>query len=423
MKTWLKSTLPLPAKLALKRLLKPFRREEKIPAWLFETPKLSIEGRVDFSEVEQVLNSTVPPSRSSAGAIKTSIVIPVFNKAEFTFQCLRSLIAEIDFNEAEVIVVNNASSDETKQLLETFKDFVEVLNNDENRGFVDACNQGAARAKGKFLVFLNNDTVVLPGWLTELVETAERHDNVGVVGSLFLYPNGLVQEAGSIVWRSGEAFHYGWSRSPDDPRFIFARDVDYCSGASLLIRKDLFDQIGGFDRRYAPAYYEDADLCFAARAAGYRVVFQPASRIIHYEGATAGRDDNAGFKNYQLTNQSKFYDKWKTVLHSEHFAFEKRNIEKAAHRLPKTAVVVFDDRIPTPDRDAGSGRMLLILRLLSRHYRTVFVYKVGNDSPEYQRLLWKEGVETVNLVDYPRLLKERKFHVAIVSRPELEVPC
>jgi len=101
----------LPAKLALKRLLKPFRRKATLPAWVFETPKLSSDGRVDFNEVERFLNSTVPPTRSSTLAIKTSIVIPVFNKAEFTFQCLRSLIAEIDFNETEVIVVNNASTD------------------------------------------------------------------------------------------------------------------------------------------------------------------------------------------------------------------------------------------------------------------------------------------------------------------------
>jgi len=419
MKTWLKSKLPLPAKLALKRLLKPFRREATLPTWVFETPKLSSDGRVDFNEVERFLNSTVPPTRSSTVAIKTSIVIPVFNKAEFTFQCLRSLIAEIDFNETEIIVVNNASTDETAALLSHFANWVEVLDNPDNRGFGDASNQGAAWAHGQFLVFLNNDTIVLPGWLDTLVETVGRDEKIGVVGSLLLYPDGKVQEAGSIVWNTGEAFHYGWGGSLEDHRFTFARDVDYCSGASLLIRKALFDQLGGFDRRYAPAYYEDVDLCFSARAAGYRVVFQPASKIIHYEGVTAGRYVNSGVKQFQVINRQKFYDKWQDVLKLKHFQNEKRNIPKAAHRIPEEAVIVFDDRIPTPDLDAGSARMLLILKLLARHYRTVFVYQTKSPELRYEQALLNEGIETIDLIYYSRLLKLQSFHTAIVSRPEI----
>jgi GT2 family glycosyltransferase len=416
MKAWLKKKLPFPVKLALKRALGSFRRQPDIPPFSFQTSQLSPDGRVDFDSVKRFLQTWTRPTRTS---IKVSIVIPVFNKAEFTFQCLRSLIEQIDLSDIEVIVVNNASTDETKQLLETLSEYVGVIDNSENRGFVDACNQGAATATGKFLVFLNNDTVVTPGWLTGLVTTIEDNNDIGVVGSLLLYPNGVVQEAGSIIWNNGEAFHYGWGRTSDDRRLGFARDVDYCSGASLLIRKSLFEKIGGFDVRYAPAYYEDADVCMSARAEGYRVVFQPASKLIHYEGTTAGRDESAGFKNYQRLNQPKFYDKWKEVLQREHFAYEEQNIERAAHRLPKEAVVVFDDRIPTPDLDAGSARMVLILKLLSKHYRTVFIYKAQNESPRYEQLLWKAGIETFDLVHFPKLFKQREFKTAIVSRPEL----
>ncbi|PYS79200.1 MAG: hypothetical protein DMF66_03590 [Acidobacteria bacterium] len=197
--------------------------------------------------------------------INTSVVIPVFNKVEFTFQCLRSLLREVNSDDTEVIVVNNASTDETREVLSHFGGLVRVIENEINRGFVDACNQGAGIARGRFLVFLNNDTVVLPGWLDALVETAERDPRAGAVGSLFLYPDGRVQEAGAILWSNGEAFHYGWGRSPEDRRFTFAREVDYCSGASLLVRRELFERLGGFDRRYAPAYYEDADLCMGVR--------------------------------------------------------------------------------------------------------------------------------------------------------------
>jgi GT2 family glycosyltransferase len=287
MKSWLKEIVPFPLKLALKRQrarLFALRKKENT-AWTQTTPRIIDGSPLDFDEVKQVAASLTRLENSAERRIKTSIIIPVFNKAAFTFQCLRSLLNEIDLTETEVVVVNNASTDETAALLSYFTNWVEVLNNPDNRGFGDACNQGATGSRGEFLVFLNNDTIVLPGWLDTLVETVERDEKIGVVGSLLLYPDGKVQEAGSIVWNTGEAFHYGWGGSPVDHRFTFARDVDYCSGASLLIRKALFDQLGGFDRRYVPAYYEDVDLCFSARDAGYRVVFQPASKIIHYEEA------------------------------------------------------------------------------------------------------------------------------------------
>jgi GT2 family glycosyltransferase len=350
-------------------------------------------------------------------AIKTSVVIPVFNKVEFTFQCLRSLLRELAGGDTEVIVVNNASTDETREVLSHFGGLVRVIDNETNRGFVDACNQGAGVARGRFLVFLNNDTVVLPGWLDALVETAERDHRAGAVGSLFLYPDGRVQEAGAILWSNGEAFHYGWGRSAEDRRFTFAREVDYCSGASLLIRRELFERLGGFDRRYAPAYYEDADLCMGVRSLGYAVVYQPLSRLIHYEGATAGRDTRTGFKHYQVVNREKFYEKWRDTLAREHCGEDPSRAERAANRKWAAQVAVFDDRIPTPDRDAGSARMLFILRALSEWCHPVFVTASKQVWPEYEKLLWKEGVETASALDFRRLLKRRRFCAAVISRP------
>ncbi|HZT57203.1 MAG TPA: glycosyltransferase [Pyrinomonadaceae bacterium] len=363
--------------------------------------------------------TAVETPQATSSSVKTSIVIPVFNKAEFTFQCLRSLIREVDFDDTEVIVVNNASTDETREMLSHFDGFVRVIDNDTNRGFVDACNQGAAAARGRFLVFLNNDTVVLPGWLENLVETIESDERAGAVGSLFLYPDGRIQEAGAIVWSNGEAFHYGWGRSPEDRRFAFAREVDYCSGASLLVRKDLFDRLGGFDRRYAPAYYEDTDICMGVRSLGFKVVYQPRSRLVHYEGATAGTDTRTGFKRFQVVNREKFYEKWRDTLAREHQPFDPSKAERAANRKWDTQVVVFDDRMPSPDRDAGSIRMLFILRALKEWCHPVFVTTAKRHWPEYERLLWKEGVETAGILELPRLAKARRFRAAVASRPEV----
>jgi O-antigen biosynthesis protein len=357
--------------------------------------------------------------RAPDAHLLTSIIIPVFNKVDYTFQALRSLLREVDLRANEIIVVNNASRDETPQLLAHLGSLVTVINNEENLGFVDACNQGAQAAGGRYLIFLNNDTTVLPGWWQHLVETIERDEQVGAVGSLFLYPNGLIQEAGAIVWRDGAAFHYGWGLRADDRRCNFAREVDYCSGASLLIRKSLFDQLGGFDRRFAPAYYEDIDLCMGVRALGHKVVFQPASRLIHYEGVTAGRDTGAGFKRYQLVNREKFVAKWREVLAREHQPNDKALVERAANRKQGPRIIVFDERIPTPDRDAGSARMLFILRTLNAWARVVFVPMNRPEWPEYERRLWREGIETARVADYPRLLRARKFSAGIMSRPSV----
>ena len=380
-------------------------------------PHVEPFGASDFLFLARAARGEGPESPDPARPVTASVVVPVFNKAEFTFQCLRSLLRVLDFSDAEVIVVDNGSTDETPELLSHFRGFVRVIRNEENRGFVDACNQGAAAARGRHLVFLNNDTVVLPGWLEALVETAERDRAAGAVGSMFLYPDGRIQEAGSIVWSNGEAFHYGWGKSPEDRRFQFARDVDYCSGASLLIRRELFERLGGFDRRYAPAYYEDTDLCMGVRSLGYKVVYQPHSRLYHFEGGTAGTDTRTGFKRYQVINRDKFYDKWRAVLGREHLPEDRARAERAANRKWATQVAVFDDRIPTPDRDAGSARMLHVLRALAEWCHPVLITTSKQLWPEYERLLWKEGVETAHALDFRRLMRARGFRAAVISRP------
>lgn len=364
--------------------------------------------------------SKKPAGEPRAAGIQSSIIIPVFNKAEFTFQCITSLMQQIDFSENEVIVVDNASTDETGRVLSHFENFVRVIRNEENRGFVDACNQGAAVARGKYLLFLNNDTKVLPGWLDHLVETIESNPASGAVGSMFLYPDGSIQEAGAIVWKNGEAHHYGWGASPDDRRFNFAREVDYCSAASLLIKKEIFQQLGGFDRRFAPAYYEDVDLCFGVRSLGYRVIYQPMSRLVHYEGVTAGGDTAKGVKHFQITNREKFVEKWREVLEKEHLEKHLKRLDEAADRnRGRPKIIVFDERVPSPDRDAGSARMFVILKTLAKWSHVIFVPFNRPQGIQYEQALWKEGIETANAEDYRRLLKNKNVQAAIVSRPSV----
>jgi len=175
-----------------------------------------------------------------------------------------------------------------------------------NSGFVHAVNAGIAAARGEFIVLLNNDTVVTPGWLDALVDRAKSDRRVGVVGAKLVYPDGRLQEAGGIVWRDGSAWNYGRYNDPDDPAYTLLADVDYCSGACLLVRADILNTLGGLDTRYVPAYYEDADLAFATRELGFRVVYEPKAVVCHIEGATSGRDIRTGAKRYQEVNQEDF---------------------------------------------------------------------------------------------------------------------
>lgn len=193
---------------------------------------------------------------------------------------------------------------------------IELVHNPLNEGFVVACNQGAALARGEFIVFLNNDTQVTPGWLEHLLAVMDD-DQVGVAGSRLVYPDGRLQEAGGIIFNDASGWNYGRDGDPRDPRYGYDRPVDYCSGACLMVRASLWRQLDGFDSRYTPAYYEDTDLCFATRAAGYQVMYCAASVVVHHEGVTAGTDTAAGCKAFQPRNRQRFADKWRDALREQ----------------------------------------------------------------------------------------------------------
>ena len=210
-----------------------------------------------------------------------SIVIPVYNHLEYTVCCLASLLKYLPQCSFEVIVIDDGSHDETSKILPTIEN-IRYYRNEENVGFLLSCNKGATLARGRYLVFLNNDTQVLEGWLDELVKTVQENSDVGLVGSKLLYPNGVLQEAGAILKPDGSAELVGLNNDPDRPEFNVVREVDYCSGACLFIEAELFKTLGGFDEIYAPCYCEDSDLAFRIRKMGKRVLYQPRSVVVHH---------------------------------------------------------------------------------------------------------------------------------------------
>jgi len=368
------------------------------------------------AEVDRIALARELASGGDRRAPVCSVVIPVYNHAYHTSRCLRSLILTKVDTPFEIIVVDNASTDHTGDVLEYYCSRVRVITNTHNKGFGAACNQGAEAASGEFVVFLNNDTEVTTGWLDRLTETFMDFGDAGAVGARLVYPDGTLQEAGGIVWQDGGASNYGKGKDPSEPRYGYMREVDYCSAACLMARKDLFTRLGGFDPLYEPAYYEDTDLCFGIRSLGYKVYYQPLGEVIHYEGGTAGTDTNAGLKRYQDVNSEKFRKKWEEALRLQR-ARSSEALYDASDRRSGPRMLFIDYQAPQYDKDSGGLRLYLMMKLLSKDgCRPCFMLPWDAVPDRYTMALGAAGVRVVPEKEVWGELSSGLFDIVVLSR-------
>lgn len=278
----------------------------KIPVYVRDTyrhNRIKLINRRFFKDILAVELADVQPLKFSQPANPlVTIIIPVFNKWQFTYHCLNSISEHTSGIDYEIIVIDNASTDATAQLFKSVRGLTYVRNQ-VNANFAGGNNQGAKIARGKYLMFLNNDTAVTPGWLNALVDELEHNSRTGIVGGRLLYPNNTIQHAGILFGKDLVPYH-AWTRAKrDDPRVTKRKLFPAVTGACLMISKDDYVEVDGFDEKYINGL-EDIDLCLKIRDLGREIVYRPDCVVLHYESISSGR-----FR-YAEQNTALFFSRW-----------------------------------------------------------------------------------------------------------------
>ena len=357
--------------------------------------------------------------------VEISIIIPAYNQIEYTYNCIQSIIKTTNQIKYEIILADDCSTDKTINIQSFIKNLI-VIRPEHNLRFTLNCNNAAEYAKGKYIVFLNNDTIVKDGWLFWLKKILDDRPDVGLVGSKLIYQDGTLQEAGGIIWSDGSGWNYGRGQNPELPEYNYVKEVDYISGASIMIRKTLWKEIGGFDKRFAPSYCEDSDLCFEVRKHGYKVVYQPLSELAHFEGISNGTSTSEGLKAYQITNSKKLYEKWENVLRTEQYPHGKCVFKARDRSFDKKTIILFDETVPTFDKDAGSRTLYDYIEILvEMGYNVKMMTHNFYHDPDYSKIYQQMGVEVLYgyemYTNWKQWFKDNHACIdyAFISRPEI----
>ncbi len=357
----------------------------------------------------------------------TVIAILTLNNVDLLKQCLESVFANTHVA-YRICVVNQASTDGTKAYLDSLGDRIDVIHSPKNLGFIGGNNLVMERYPENDIVMLNNDTIVKQGWLRALRDCAYSDPKIGIVGAKLLYPDGRLQEAGGEIFQDGSGRNIGKYGDPNRYIYNIRRDVDYCSGACLFIKRKVLDEIGYLDEIFSPAYWEDTDLCFRARKHGWRVVYEPDAEVIHIEGATSGLPaHNSLSRKLQERNKPKFMARWAGELKKH-----RKNVFEIRSDSGKDKILVVLPFLPMYDRAAGEKRWFHTLKILNKHFDIVFLARNGLGQLKYINELERMGITVFHTdqsrlanmgcdlrgpiwIDFPLLLKSNDFKAVIVG--------
>jgi O-antigen biosynthesis protein len=348
-----------------------------------------------------------------------SVVVPVHNKFEMTYVGLCALALAYNEAEFEVIVVDDGSADETLGIRKIVSG-ITLVRHETAVGFVRACNAGARVARGEYLVFLNNDTEPTSRWLDEMLYFFTNFDDIGLVGAKLLYPDGSLQEAGGIVWNSGNPWNYGRGANPAAPSYSYSRQADYLSGAAIMVPRKVWKAVGGFSDEFAPAYFEDTDLAFKVREHGLKTVYAAMSLVYHYEGVTSGTSVTSGAKRFQEVNRPKFKRRWSRAYRDN--GQEGVGVDLVKDRGIRFRALMVDFEVPRIDFDAGSYAAIQEIRALQAlGFKVVFIPTNYAYMGRHTETLQRIGVEVLyapfaNSIDSVLAERGPEFDLVYVTR-------
>lgn len=332
---------------------------------------------------------------STVRAPQVSIVIPSFNNASLTFRCVGSIRAHPPEVSYEIIVVDDGSSRLQSRRL-TKLSGITLLLLKENIGYLRATNAGIKHATGEVTLLLNNDTLPQPGWLDALFENFTDPE-VGLVGAKLIYPTGMLQEAGGVIFKDGSTANYGHGGNPHDARYSFRREAHYCSGAAIAVRSSLLAELGGYDEQYHNAYYEDTDLAMSIRAKGYRVIYEPRSSVIHVEHGSYNEHYKQPVTEMLTTNKGLFEAKWRDEL-QEFSSPGLLDLAITTLEIPQTAgSVLVIDSFPRWKHDSGALRLHEIISwYLDHNLGVILVTDLYGVEDFYVQDLERRGVRIID---------------------------
>ena len=353
-------------------------------------------------------------------APRVSIIVPVYGHAYETWRCLATLKLTTVGVSYEVILADDRPGRPVSVLLTGSG--IKTIVNSENKGFLSNCNSAARIAVGDQLLFLNSDTTLIGDWLRPLSTVMDADARVGVVGCKLLNADGSVQEAGGIIYGNGWGDSFGKADDAGRGCYNYVRDVDVVTGACFLVRRDLFDRIGGFDSRYSPAFYEEFDLATTARNMGYRVVYQPLSEVYHHGSASYGTEQR---DRQTSRNHAVFCRKWATLLAVQP-ASDTPSFLARERPSPRGVILVIDDKVPEIDKHAGAVTLFQYLGLLRElGMRVIYAPHDGDPMAPYTRMLEQRGIEVLHRPDTLHgWLRRYGAHLDVIwtARPDVTTP-
>jgi O-antigen biosynthesis protein len=372
-------------------------------------------------------------NRNCAINPKFSIIILQFYKSELTTNCIRSVLRHTRLETVEIMVVDNGSSPEhVENLRAEFGNVITIIEIGINRYFGEGNNIGADRALGEFVVFMNNDIVVTRDWLDKL--STQMKDDADLVGPAFIYPDGRVQECGAYINIEGRAIQqFKGGSAKDMPREPF--ECDYISAATILLKRETFLKVGGFDLCYEPAYYEDVDLCLKIASYGGKIICVPEVRIFHNENATSS-DATLGLRltnDIVEINRKKFLDRWNMFLFDRvGNPIEKQKVIGAAEtplqliKSPITCervkkVLLFSPYPLTPG--GGEKYLLTIAQELSKQYQTTLAFEYSYSTSRMRQLesYLNLDLSNVSLMDFSEA-KNQEWDISFVLGNSIAPP-